>query len=120
MKGCIELGEIYSGLAIQYAVPTLHDSMVEETMELRVERLVLEYAQAVPKRRPLEARLSLQNDLAIESLSLVSLALRLGDEFGVNVVDMGLELGAIKTFGDLLDMARTLKQQSTVGAGERT
>ena len=70
--------------------------------------------------RPLDAGLSLQNDLAIESLSLVSLALRLGDEFGVNVVDMGLELGAIKTFGDLLEVARTLKQQSTVGAGERT
>ncbi len=89
--------------------------MVEETMELRVERLVLEYAQVVPKARPLERRLSLQNDLAIESLSLVSLALRLGDEFGVNVVDMGLELGAIKTFGDLLDVARTMKQQSTLG-----
>jgi len=94
--------------------------MVEETMELRVERLVLEYAQVVPKARPLERRLSLQNDLAIESLSLVSLALRLGDEFGVNVVDMGLELGAIKTFGDLLDVARTMKQQSTHGEGGRT
>ena len=93
--------------------------MVEETMEMRVERLVLEYAQTVPEARPLEARLSLQNDLAIESLSLVSLALRLGDEFGVNVVDMGLELGAVKTFGDLVKIARILRQQSTVGAGER-
>jgi len=74
----------------------------------------------VPKARPLERRLSLQNDLAIESLSLVSLALRLGDEFGVSVVDMGLELGAIKTFGDLLDVARTMKQQSTLGEGGRT
>lgn len=94
--------------------------MVEETMELRVERLVLEYARVAPKTRPLERRLSLQDDLAIESLSLVSLALRLGDEFGVNVVDMGLELGAIKTFGDLLDVARTLKEQSTLGEGGRT
>jgi acyl carrier protein len=93
--------------------------MDEETMETRVERLVLEYAQAMPEARPLEARLSLQNDLAIESLSLVSLALRLGDEFGVDVVDMDLELGSIKTFGDLVKVARTLKQQSTVGAGER-
>src|SRR5438445_13255959 len=84
MKGCIELGEIYSGLAIQYAVPTLHDSMVEETMELRVERLVLEYAQAVPKGRPLEARLSLQNDLAIKSLSVAAQDVLRGGEFIIN------------------------------------
>jgi acyl carrier protein len=89
--------------------------MAEESMEIRVERLVLEYAQSVPERRPLHAGLSLQSDLAIESLSLVSLALRLGGEFGVDVVDMGLELGELKTFGDLVKVARTLKQQSTGG-----
>jgi len=93
---------------------------IAETMESRVERLVLEYAQAVPKGRPLEARISLQDDLAIESLSLVSLALRLGDEFGVDVVNMDIELGAVKTFGDLMKVAWTLKQQSTVGVGERS
>jgi acyl carrier protein len=95
------------------------DETIEETMQTRLERLVLEYAQTAPEARPLEARLSLQNDLSIESLSLVSLALRLGDEFGVNVVDMDLELGAVKTFGDLVKVAQTLKQQSNVGAGER-
>jgi len=94
-------------------------AMVEETVEARVERLVLEYAQTVPEARPLDARLSLQNDLAIESLSLVSLALRLGGEFGVDVVDMGLELGEMKTFGDLVKVARTLKQQPTISVGER-
>jgi acyl carrier protein len=95
------------------------DETIEETMQTRLERLVLEYAQTAPEARPLEARLSLQNDLSIESLSLVSLALRLGDEFGVNVVDMDLELGAVKTFGDLVKVAQILKQQSNVGAGER-
>ena len=92
---------------------------MEETVEARVERLVLEYAQTVPEARPLDARLSLQNDLAIESLSLVSLALRLGGEFGVDVVDMSLELGEMKTFGDLVKVARTLKRQPTVSEGER-
>ena len=82
--------------------------MVEETAEARVERLVLEYAQSVPARRPLEAGLSLRDDLAIESLSLVSLAVRLGDELGVDVVDMGLELGDVKTLGDLVKVAHTI------------
>jgi len=87
--------------------------MFEETTEDCVERLVLEYAESVPATRPLDERLSLQNDLAIESLSLVSLALRLGTEFGVDVVDVGLELGELKTVGDLIKIARTLKVQST-------
>jgi acyl carrier protein len=91
------------------------DTTLEETMEARVERLVLEYAQTAPKSRPLEPRLSLQEDLAIESLSLVSLVLRLGEEFGVDIANMDLELGAVRTFGDLAKIAWTLQQQSTAG-----
>jgi len=82
-----------------------------------VESLVVEYAQSLPATRPLDPRLSLRNDLVIESLSLVSLAVRLGDEFGVDVVDLGLELGDLKTLGDLVNMARTIsrsKPQTTI------
>lgn len=79
-----------------------------EAVEARVERLVLEYAQSAPSARPLAPGLSLQNDLAIESLSLVSLTVRLGDELGVDVVELGVELGGVKTVGDLIDVARTL------------
>ena len=93
--------------------------MAEETTEMQVERLVLEYAQTAPRTRPLEAGLSLHRDLAIESLSLISLALRLGDEFGVDVVQMALEVGTIETFGDLVKLARAMKEQSTVEMGER-
>jgi acyl carrier protein len=73
--------------------------------------LVLEFAQSVPPSRPLAAQLSLRDDLAIESLSLVSLALRLGGEFDVDIVEMGLELRDLRTFGDLVHVARTLRQQ---------
>jgi len=83
----------------------------EITLETFVERLVLEYAQSVPAGRPLDTRLSLRNDFAIESLSLVSLALRLGGELGVDVVERGLELQDLKTLGDVIELARTLKQQ---------
>jgi len=92
--------------------------MFEETAEACVERLVLEYAQSLPAARPLDARLSLVTDLAIESLSLVSLALRLGGELGVDIVDAGLELGDLKTYGDLVNIAQTLKQQARTNGGK--
>jgi acyl carrier protein len=91
--------------------------MLDETPEARVERLVLEYAQSLPAGRPLDPRLSLRDDLVIESLSLVSLTLQLGDELGVNVVDAGIELGGLKTLGDLVVMARMLsrtREQETI------
>lgn len=81
-----------------------------ETTTARVERLVREFAQGIPAGRPLDGRLSLKNDLAIESLSLVSLTLRLGDELGVDVVEMGLELGDVKTLGDLVQVADTISR----------
>jgi hypothetical protein len=84
--------------------------MYGETTEARVERLVLEYAQTVPTGSPLHAGLSLRDDLAIESLSLVSLTLRLGDELGVDVVELGVELGVVKTLGDLYRVAQTLSR----------
>jgi acyl carrier protein len=79
-----------------------------ETTTARVERLVREFAQGIPAGRPLDGKLSLKNDLAIESLSLVSLTLRLGDELGVDVVEMGLELGTVDTLGDLVRVADTI------------
>ncbi len=91
---------------------TVH-AMREETNEARVERLVVEYAQSLPERRPLDARLSLRDDLAIESLSLVSLTVRLGDELGVDVLDSGVELGEVKTLGDLVNVAHALSRLST-------
>jgi acyl carrier protein len=83
---------------------------MQEATAARVERLVLEYAQTVPETRPLDARLSLKDDLAIESLSLVSLTLRIGDEIGVDVMDVDIELGAVKTLGDLVRVAETLER----------
>jgi acyl carrier protein len=84
--------------------------MSAESPEARVERLVNEYASSVPAQRPLDPRLSLKEDLAIESLSLVSLTVRLGDELGVDVVDSGVELGEVRTLGDLVKFAQSLSR----------
>ena len=83
-------------------------AMSAETAEARVERLISEYAESVPTERPLDTRLSLRDDLAIESLSLVSLTLRLADELGVNVEELDIELGDVKTLGDLVRVAHAL------------
>jgi acyl carrier protein len=88
----------------------------EETTEARVERIVLEYAQTVPTARPLDGRLSLRDDLAIESLSLVSLTLRIGDEIGVDIMEVGVELGGVKTLADLVRVARSLELAAKGGA----
>jgi acyl carrier protein len=82
--------------------------MPAETAEARVERLVTEFAINMPAARPLDPGLSLRDDLAIESLSLVSLTLRLADELGVSVDDLDLELGEVKTIKDLVRIAHTL------------
>jgi acyl carrier protein len=74
----------------------------------RVERLVLEYAQNAPLKLPLSPALSLQGDLAIESLSLVSLTVRLGDELGVDVSTLELEIDKLRTIGDLVSVAKQL------------
>jgi acyl carrier protein len=94
--------------------------MADETPEAQVERLVLEYALNAPAL-PLAPQLSLRDDLAIESLSLVSLTLRLGDERGVDVLDAGLELGDVKTIADLIEVARQLAKigSSNQGDGHR-
>ncbi len=82
-----------------------------------VDRLVREYAQGIVPGRALDAHLSLRNDLAIESLSLVSLTLRLGDELGVDVAEMGLELGEVKTLGDLQRVALTISRFRLIEPG---
>jgi len=91
--------------------------MMRETAEARVELQVVEYAVTVPVARPLDPGLSLRDDLAIESLSLVSLTLRLADELGISVDDLDLELGEVKTINDLVRVAHAL---SRVTDGEIT
>lgn len=74
-----------------------------------VSGILLDYAQVSNRPLPLSPSLSLRDDLAIESLSLVSVVLRLGDEFEVDVVEMGFEMRTLETVGSLIELARTLQ-----------
>jgi acyl carrier protein len=76
-------------------------------------RLLGEYAQK-PVGLPLDPRLSLRDDLAIESLSLVSLVVRLGDKLGVDAADDSLDLAGLHTVGDLVTLAHHLEDRSHI------
>jgi acyl carrier protein len=85
---------------------------MSDTMEDLVTRLLLEHAQNVPAQRPFPADLSIRKDLAVESLSLVSVTLALGDELSIDVTEANLDFGGIQTVGDLVSVARALAQGS--------
>jgi len=89
-------------------VVALPRRMESETNQARVERLVRQYAQTVPGTGPLGPNLNLREQLGIESLALVSLVVRLGDELGVDIVESGVELGGAKTVADLVKVADAL------------
>jgi acyl carrier protein len=84
----------------------------EESIEQRVTRLVGEYALNPVGAGPLDMRLSLRKDLAIDSLSLVSLALRLGEEMAYDVAQAGVELGRLETVGDLVALGTAMTAES--------
>ncbi len=96
--------------------------MEEPTVEERVAGLVLEYAQTPPEESDngrIDASLSLRRDLSIDSLSLVALTLRLGDELKVDLIALGIDLSRIDTVGDLITLGRTLLSKGE-GAHERS
>jgi acyl carrier protein len=93
-------------------------STVDGTEE-QVTRLLAGFAQKALGARP-DPRLSLRDDLGIESLSLVSLVVRLGDELGVDAADDALDLAGLKTVGDLVVLARRLASAPVVGAAHTT
>jgi hypothetical protein len=82
-----------------------------DTMATLVTDLLLEHAQNVPSQRPFPGALSIRKDLAVESLSLVAVTLRLGEELNVDVLEAGIELGGLDTVDDLVAVARRLAQR---------
>jgi acyl carrier protein len=91
----------------------------DEAMMTRIERLVLEYALNPPANGRLRPDQSLRGDLAVESLSLVSLTIRLGDELGVDIVEHDINVGNVQTVGDLVALGISLSTSplSTHNAG---
>ena len=79
-------------------------------VDARVEALVREYAQSPIANSGLDPKASLRRDLGIDSLSLVSVAVALGDELGVDLVEWGADLSKLETLGDLVALGHALQQ----------
>ena len=86
-------------------------------LDARVAALVLEYSHS-PLVGPLDPKASLRNDLGVDSLSLVSVAVALGDELGVDLVEAGADLGKLVTLEDLLALAHALARASPSMRGQ--
>lgn len=87
--------------------------MNDPSLEAKVSRLITEYSQAPSAggAAPFDHKLTLRGDLAIDSLALVSLTIRLGEEFNVDIVESGLEFGELQTVGDLVAIAEKLQRR---------
>jgi acyl carrier protein len=95
-------------------VGELSTAAATESVEGKITDLVLEYALHAPADRPLGPELSLRDEIGLDSFSLVSLMLRLGEEFNVDLAEesarLGIDLGAISTFGDLVKLGRAFSE----------
>lgn len=80
-------------------------------VDARVEALVLEYSHSPPDG-PLDRKASLRNDLGVDSLSLVSVAVALGDQFGIDLVEWGADLSKLETLADLIALGHALARAS--------
>lgn len=85
-----------------------------QAVESMITDLILEYALNAPADRPLRAEFSLRDEIGLDSFSLVSLMLRLGEEFNVDLAEesarLGIDLGTISTFGDLVKLGRAFSE----------
>lgn len=79
----------------------------------RLESVLAEYAPVMPTNRPLAEGLSLRQDLALDSLALVSILIRLGDDFGIDIADQEFDLAGLETVGDLHHLLEQLALADT-------
>jgi acyl carrier protein len=63
---------------------------------------------------PMDLTLSIRNDLAIDSLTFVSIILRLEDSLQVDLLESGIELHKIESIGDLIDVGQSLQKSSVL------
>lgn len=110
MTGCGRAAKRYLSLReVVIMIQASTQDRQSDPLETWLTRLLAEYAQK-PVSAPLDPQLSLRDDLAIESLSLVSLVVRLGDKLGVDAANDDLDLSGLRTVGDLVAMAHRLEE----------
>ena len=81
----------------------------------RVAGVLAEYVAEMPADRPLSAGLSLRQDLALESLALISVLVRIGNEFGIDIGDQEFDIASLETVGDLVALMEKLALATSNG-----
>ena len=79
-----------------------------------VASVLAEYVPVMPATRPLPEGLSLRLDLELDSLALVSVVVRLGDDFGIDVSDQAFDMAEVQTVGDLANLVEQLAQSTRI------
>lgn len=87
----------------------------EAGVESAVRKLVLEYASVAPRGQTVRLEASLRSELEIDSLALVSLTLRLGDELGIDFATADIDLSEVATVGDLVALGHALLRTDGTG-----
>ena len=84
------------------------------------ERIMALIAEAVPgkfKKTTITRETSLQKELGLDSLGMLSLVFRFEELFGIDIAQMGIDvnIAKIKTVGDILAVARDIISKVPAG-----
>lgn len=83
-----------------------------DKVEATVLKLLREALPARSAKMEILPEMSLQRDLAMDSLALVAFAVRLGEEFGIDLNQFADKIGDTRTVNDVLVTARQIVEQT--------
>ena len=83
-----------------------------DKIEMTVIKLLREALPARSAKMEILPEMSLQRDLAMDSLALVAFAVRLGEEFGIDLNQFADRIGDTRTVNDVIVTAKSIIEQS--------
>lgn len=87
---------------------------VADKIDTTVLQLLREALPSRSAKMEIRPEMSLQRDLGIDSMALVAFAVRLGDEFGIDLNQFADAIGDTRTVDDVLMTVKRLLEQSKV------
>jgi len=93
------------------------DHATQPAVDEFADKIIALIAEAVPRRNRkagLRVDMQLQRDLGLDSVGLAALVFRLESAFGIDLgtIDLGAQLGSIRTVGDAIAVSRKIVAQA--------
>ena len=82
------------------------------TIETAIVKLLREALPARSAKMEIRPEMSLQKDLAMDSLALVAFAVRLGEEFDIDLMQFADRIGDTRTVHDVIVTAKHIIEQT--------